>query len=135
MRLLVLDVDGVMTNGRLEYDADGEHGKSFHVRDGYGIKAVISSGIDVAVISGRESQLLSTLKLQLAQCICVGDDEPDVPMLQLAGLAVAVADAHPVATAVAHRRTRQRGGAGAVREVCDWLLAAQSPARASRRRR
>jgi 3-deoxy-D-manno-octulosonate 8-phosphate phosphatase (KDO 8-P phosphatase) len=162
MRLLVLDVDGVMTDGRLEYDADGEHGKSFHVRDGYGIKAVISSGIDVAVISGRESpatqrrcrelgvrhvllgvgdkgaalsQLLSTLKLQPAQCICVGDDEPDVPMLQLVGLAVAVADAHPVATAVAHRRTRQRGGAGAVREVCDWLLAAQSPARPLRRRR
>lgn len=164
MRLLVLDVDGVMTDGRLEYDADGERGKSFHVRDGYGIKAVISAGIEVAVISGRDSpatqrrcrelgvrhvqlgvgdkgaalsRLLVSLKLQPAQCICVGDDEPDVPMLRLAGLAVAVADAHPVASAVAHRRTRQRGGAGAVREVCDWLLAAQAPgpARPSRRRR
>jgi 3-deoxy-D-manno-octulosonate 8-phosphate phosphatase (KDO 8-P phosphatase) len=152
MRLLVLDVDGVMTDGRLEYDAEGERGKSFHVRDGYGIRLLLAAGIEVAVISGRKSpatqrrcreigirhvqlgvadkgaaltKLLSTLELEPAQCVCVGDDEPDVPMLRLAGLAVTVADAHPVAMAVAHRHTRQRGGAGAVREVCDWLLAAR----------
>jgi 3-deoxy-D-manno-octulosonate 8-phosphate phosphatase (KDO 8-P phosphatase) len=71
------------------------------------------------------AQLLERLELQWAQCTCVGDDEPDVPMLRCAGLAVAVADAHPSALAVAHRRTRLPGGAGAVREVCDWLLAAR----------
>jgi 3-deoxy-D-manno-octulosonate 8-phosphate phosphatase (KDO 8-P phosphatase) len=153
MRLLALDVDGVLTDGRLNYGAAGELGKSFHARDGYGIKAVIAAGIAVAVISGRRSpavlrrckelgiehvftgiedkglalaQLLATLGLQWAQCTCVGDDEPDVPMLQQAGLAVAVADAHPCALAVAHRRTQLPGGAGAVREVCDWLLSAHA---------
>ena len=153
MRLLVLDVDGTLTDGRLQYGASGEIGQSFHVRDGYGIKALLAAGVAVAVISGRHSpaalqrckelkirhvylgvehkdaqlaQLLETLGLQWAQCTCVGDDEPDVPMLRCAGFAVAVADAHPSALAVAHRRTRQRGGAGAVREVCDWLLAARA---------
>jgi 3-deoxy-D-manno-octulosonate 8-phosphate phosphatase (KDO 8-P phosphatase) len=152
MRLLVLDVDGVLTDGRLDYGASGELGKRFHVRDGYGIKALLAAGVDVAVISGRRSdavlrrceelgirhvllgvedkgaalaRLLEQLQLAAAQCTCVGDDRPDVPMLQRAGLAVAVADAHPSARAVAHRSTRQAGGAGAVREVCDWLLAAR----------
>jgi 3-deoxy-D-manno-octulosonate 8-phosphate phosphatase (KDO 8-P phosphatase) len=153
MQLLVLDVDGTLTDGRLAYDAGGELYKSFHARDGYGLKAVLTAGIDIAVISGRKSpaviqrcrelgirhvqqgvadkgaalsQLLATLKLKSACCTCVGDDEPDVPMLRLAGLAVAVADAHPSALAVAHRRTRLPGGAGAVREVCDWLLQARA---------
>jgi 3-deoxy-D-manno-octulosonate 8-phosphate phosphatase (KDO 8-P phosphatase) len=152
MRLLVLDVDGVMTDGRLDYAASGERGKSFHVRDGYGLKAVMAAGIEVAVISGRASaatrrrcrelgirhvhlgvddkgavltRLLAQLGLQPAQCTCIGDDAPDVPMLRLAGLAVTVADAHASARAVAHRRTRLSGGNGAVREVCDWLLAAR----------
>jgi 3-deoxy-D-manno-octulosonate 8-phosphate phosphatase (KDO 8-P phosphatase) len=152
IRLLVLDVDGVMTDGRLRYDASGETGQSFHVRDGYGIKAVLAAGIDVAVISGRESaavsrrckdlgirhlhqgvddkgmvlaRLLATLDIAPRQCACVGDDRPDLPLLAQAGLAVAVADAHPEALAFAHRRTRLPGGAGAVREVCDWLLAAR----------
>jgi len=152
MRLLVLDVDGVMTDGRLDYGAEGERGKTFHVRDGYGIKSLLAAGFEVAVISGRQSPaaqrrcqelgirhvllgagdkgaalsgLLAALRLQRTDCICVGDDEPDVAMLRLAGLAVAVANAHPTALAVAHRRTRHRGGEGAVREVCDWLLAAR----------
>ena len=111
------------------------------------------AGIEVAVISGRQSaavsqrclelgirhvqqgiedkgaalgQLLARLGIKDAQCACIGDDEPDVPMLRRVGLAVAVADAHPTARAVAHRRTRLAGGAGAVREVCDWLLAARA---------
>jgi len=161
MRLLVLDVDGVMTDGRLEYGLDGERGKSFHVRDGYGIKALLACGVEVAVISGRPSpaarrrceelgirhvlmgtgdkgkvlsELLSQLQLSGAQCTCVGDDEPDVAMLRLSGFAVAVADAHPTALAVAHRRTRHRGGEGAVREVCDWLLAARTRGRRGRDR-
>jgi 3-deoxy-D-manno-octulosonate 8-phosphate phosphatase (KDO 8-P phosphatase) len=152
MRLLVLDVDGVMTDGRLHYGASGAQYQSFHARDGYGIKSVQAAGIEIAVISGRQSavvdqrclelgirhvqqgiadkgaalaQLVAQLGIQYAQCTCIGDDEPDVPMLRRVGLAVAVADAHPTARAVAHRRTRLAGGAGAVREVCDWLLAAR----------
>jgi 3-deoxy-D-manno-octulosonate 8-phosphate phosphatase (KDO 8-P phosphatase) len=152
IRLLVLDVDGVLTDGRLHYGGAGETEKTFHVRDGYGIKAVIAAGIAVAVISGRESpavsrrceelgirhlhqgiddkapvlaQLLARLEIPARHCACVGDDRPDLPLLAQAGFAVAVADAHPAALAIAHRRTRLPGGAGAVREVCDWLLAAR----------
>lgn len=145
-----------MTDGRLRYGSAGETDKTFHVRDGYGIKAVIAAGIAVAVISGRESaavtrrceelgirhlhqgvndkalvlaELLARLAIPARDCACVGDDRPDVPLLAQAGLAVAVADAHPDALAVAHRRTRQPGGSGAVREVCDWLLAARHRSR------
>jgi 3-deoxy-D-manno-octulosonate 8-phosphate phosphatase (KDO 8-P phosphatase) len=152
IRLLVLDVDGVLTDGRLHYGSAGETGKTFHVRDGYGIKAVLAAGIAVAVISGRRSpavarrcrelgirhlhqgvadkapvlaRLLASLDMAARDCACVGDDRPDVPLLLQAGFAVAVADSHPDALAVAHRRTRQPGGSGAVREVCDWLLAAR----------
>jgi 3-deoxy-D-manno-octulosonate 8-phosphate phosphatase (KDO 8-P phosphatase) len=152
IRLLVLDVDGVMTDGRLWFGPQGEQQKAFHVRDGHGIKAVRAAGIAVAVISGRRSsavqrrcrelgidhliqgaedkgaqfgKLIDSLGLSARQCACIGDDAPDVPLLSRAGLAVAVADAHPSALAVAHRRTHTRGGLGAVREVCDWLLAAR----------
>lgn len=152
IRLLVLDVDGVLTDGRLHYGPAGETQKNFHVRDGAGIKAVLSAGIAVAVISGRKSaavgrrcaelgirhvyqgvddkavvlqRLLKQLRLQGRQCACVGDDTPDLPVMQQVGLAVAVADAHPLALACAHRRTRLPGGAGAVREVCDWLTQAR----------
>ena len=104
IRLLVLDVDGVMTDGRLSYGSAGETDKTFHVRDGYGIRAVLAAGIVVAVISGRESpavsrrcqelgirhlhqgiddkapvlaQLLASLDIPARQCACVGDDRPD----------------------------------------------------------
>jgi 3-deoxy-D-manno-octulosonate 8-phosphate phosphatase (KDO 8-P phosphatase) len=161
IRLLVLDVDGVLTDGGLRYGPGGEVEKIFHVRDGAGIKAVQGAGIGVAVISGRSSEavacrcrelgitevhqgvedkaavlraLLRRRGLTGAQCACVGDDLPDVPLFALAGIAIAVADAHPAAKAAAHRRTRLAGGAGAVREVCDWLLAARAPRARSRRR-
>jgi 3-deoxy-D-manno-octulosonate 8-phosphate phosphatase (KDO 8-P phosphatase) len=157
IRLLVLDVDGVMTDGRLYIGPDGESQKCFHVRDGYGIRALKAAGIEVAVLSGRRSlalqrrceelgishlhqgvedkaaefsRLTSRLGLAARECAYVGDDAPDVPVLRQVGLAIAVADAHPLALAGAHRRTRLPGGAGAVREVCDWLLSAR--ARASR---
>jgi 3-deoxy-D-manno-octulosonate 8-phosphate phosphatase (KDO 8-P phosphatase) len=162
LRLLVLDVDGVMTDGRLYYGAAGELGKSFHARDGLGIKALLAAGFEIAVISGRNSpataqrclelgiehvrlgvedkaialsQLLDSLGLTAAQCVGMGDDASDLPVLQQVGLAVAVADAHPTALAAAHRRTRLPGGAGAVREVCDWLLAAHAAKRPARARR
>jgi 3-deoxy-D-manno-octulosonate 8-phosphate phosphatase (KDO 8-P phosphatase) len=155
IRLLVLDVDGVLTDGRLRYGPRGETEKLFHVRDGHGIKTVLAAGITVAVISGRSSaavarrcqelgihhvrqgiedkaqalqELLTALGIAARQCACVGDDEPDVALMKQAGLAVAVADAHPSARSIAHRRTRLAGGDGAVREVCDWLLRARRSA-------
>jgi len=151
VRLLVLDVDGVLTDGRLHITANGEETKVFHVRDGSGIVAVQRAGIVVAIISGRDSaavtrraaelnirhvrqgisdkraaldELLRELQLSPAALACVGDDTPDVPMLEQATLAVVVADAHPAARAVAHWTTPSAGGHGAVREVCDLLLTA-----------
>jgi 3-deoxy-D-manno-octulosonate 8-phosphate phosphatase (KDO 8-P phosphatase) len=152
VQLLVLDVDGVLTDGRLFYGAKGEALKAFHVRDGHGIKQVSAAGITVAIISGRKSaavarrarelgikhvtqgatdklaaltRLLKARKVPLEHCACVGDDTPDAPILQVAGLAIAVADAHADALAAAHLVTSRPGGHGAVREVCDWLLEAR----------
>ncbi|HTW37253.1 MAG TPA: HAD-IIIA family hydrolase [Steroidobacteraceae bacterium] len=151
VRLLVLDVDGVLTDGRLLYGARGEELKSFSVRDGHGLKALRSAGIEVAVISGRRSaavrrrcrelgirhliegaedklaafvRLASRLKVRPAQCACIGDDVPDIPLMRAVGLSYAVADAHPAAKRAARRATALSGGSGAVREVCDLLLAA-----------
>ncbi|MGH8277991.1 MAG: KdsC family phosphatase [Gammaproteobacteria bacterium] len=153
VQLAVFDVDGVFTDGQLHYAANGELFKSFHVRDGHGVKRLLQAGIDVAVISGRTSaaatrrlqelgihhvfqgaddklaifrKLLAQLGLEAAQAACVGDDLPDLPLLQAAGLAVAVVDAEPAVRACAHYVTRARGGAGAVREICELLLAARA---------
>lgn len=151
VRLLVLDVDGVLTDGRLYVAASGEEFKVFHVRDGAGIVALQRAGIAVAIISGRDSaavshradelgirhvrqgvadkaaalrSLLGELGVAAEQTACVGDDTPDLPMLAAAGLAIAVADAHPAVRAAAHWVTRVNGGCGAVRETCDLLLSA-----------
>jgi 3-deoxy-D-manno-octulosonate 8-phosphate phosphatase (KDO 8-P phosphatase) len=152
IRLLVLDVDGVLTDGRLYYGPKGEALKAFHVRDGYGIKQVAAAGIAVAILSGRETaavasrarelgirhvvqgasdklaalrKLAKARRIPLEDCACVGDDTPDVPILEAAGLGIAVADAHPDALAAANLVTTKTGGRGAVREVCDWLVAAR----------
>ena len=153
IRLLVLDVDGVLTDGRLFFTAGGEELKVFHVRDGAGIVAVQKAGVTVAIISGRDSaavtrragelgirhvrqgagdkgavldQLLAELGIAAAETACVGDDTPDAPMLHRAGLAIAVADTHPALAAAAHWVTSSKGGRGAVREVCDLLLSARA---------
>jgi 3-deoxy-D-manno-octulosonate 8-phosphate phosphatase (KDO 8-P phosphatase) len=150
IRLLVLDVDGVLTDGRLYYGARGEVLKVFHVLDGHGIKAVLAAGIDVAVISGRSSaavrrrcrdlgirhlyqgvteklpvfeRLCGRLRISPRASACVGDDTPDIPLMRAVGLAFAVPNAHPLVRRAAHRVTRARGGRGAVREVCDLLTA------------
>lgn len=155
IRLLVLDVDGVLTDGRLWFDARGERLKAFHVRDGHGIKLARAAGIEVAVISGRRSAAVATrcrelgisrivqgaedklaafealrhaLDVPASHCACIGDDAPDVPVMRRVGLAFAPADAHPSALAAAHRVTSLRGGEGAVREVCD-LLTGRAPPR------
>ncbi|HTY48378.1 MAG TPA: HAD hydrolase family protein [Steroidobacteraceae bacterium] len=151
----MLDVDGVLTDGRLWFGARGEALKSFHVRDGFGLKALQGAGVQVAVLSGRRSpavrsrcrelgirhliqgsgdkladfaRLARRLRLCAAQCACIGDDVPDVPLMRTVGLAFAVADAHAEARAAAHRVTRLPGGHGAVREVCDLLLAGREQA-------
>lgn len=155
IRLLVLDVDGVLTDGRLYFSAQGEELKVFHVRDGAGIVQVLRAGIAVAVISGRDSraverrmtelgvslvrqgvsdklaslrELLDILGLGPQAVACVGDDTPDLPLLANTRLGIAVAAAHPAVREKAHYVTRLPGGQGAVREVCDLLLAARGAA-------
>ena len=152
IRLLVLDVDGTMTDGRLYFGPRGEALKVFHVRDGLGIKRLDAAGIHVAVISGRTSKMVAArcrelgvehviqgaedkvlafeklrtrLKIQASQSACVGDDIVDVPLMKTVKLAFAVADAHAEALRAAHVVTSLPGGHGAVREVCDYLLEAR----------
>jgi 3-deoxy-D-manno-octulosonate 8-phosphate phosphatase (KDO 8-P phosphatase) len=155
LELLILDVDGVLTDGGLWFGARGEQLKRFHVRDGHGIKLLASTGVQIAVISGRSSaavtarcrelgirqlqqgvkdksaaldKLLRRNSLLESQVACIGDDTPDIPLFVRVAFAVAVRDAHPLAARAAHCRTTLPGGQGAVREVCDWLLAARSEA-------
>lgn len=155
IRLVVLDVDGVLTDGRLYFGARGEEMKCFHVRDGAGIVQLLRAGLQVAVISGRDSsaverrmaelgvtfvrqgvadkvaalqEILSILNLGPQATACIGDDSTDEPLLRTARLAVAVADAHAGAKACAHFVTQAAGGQGAVRELCDLLLAARGKA-------
>ncbi|MDE2449732.1 MAG: HAD-IIIA family hydrolase [Gammaproteobacteria bacterium] len=159
VRLLVLDVDGVLTDGRLYYGARGEALKVFHVRDGLGLKLLAAAGIAVAVISGRRSgmtarrcrelgvqhlvqgvedklaafqRLRGRLGVPSGECACVGDDVPDVPVMREVGLSFAVADAHPQAREAAQVITRLTGGNGAVREVCDYILEARRRAAATK---
>jgi 3-deoxy-D-manno-octulosonate 8-phosphate phosphatase (KDO 8-P phosphatase) len=152
VKLLVLDVDGVLTDGRLYISAAGEELKVFHVRDGSGLVALQRAGLTVAIISGRNSpavarravelgirhvsqgiddkaveldRLLQQLGVDAGEVACIGDDTPDLPMLRMAGLAVAVADAHPALDSEVHWVTPSAGGLGAVRDVCDLLLSAR----------
>ena len=153
--LLILDVDGVMTDGRLYFDAAGESLKVFHVRDGLGIKALLDEGVQVAVISGRKAgavtrrmtelgvqhvyqgcrdktrafrELLDKLDLQVSQTAFVGDDTPDLAVMRETGLAIAVSDAHPLVIEHAHWVTTKAGGQGAVREVCELIIDARAGA-------
>ncbi|MBT9432780.1 3-deoxy-manno-octulosonate-8-phosphatase KdsC [Candidatus Sodalis endolongispinus] len=152
IRLLICDVDGVMSDGLIYMGNHGEELKAFNVRDGYGIRCLLTSGIEVAIITGRSARLLedrcatlgirhlyhgqsdktlafrallSKLKLTAEQVAYVGDDLIDAPVMDQVGLSVAVADAHPLLLPRADYVTRIAGGRGAVREVCDLLLLAQ----------
>jgi len=150
--VLVLDVDGVLTDGRLHFDAKGNEFKVFHARDGYGIRRALKTGLEVALISGRKctavekraqelgiahvhlgisdkpaalEKLLKKIDCDWEQVAYVGDDVPDLGCMRRAGLAIAVADASAELDAVADWHTTHGGGLGAVREVCDLLLAAR----------
>src|SRR5690606_2640340 len=151
VKLLVLDVDGVLTDGHLWYDNSGEELKAFHIQDGLGIKLLLRSGVDIAIITGRRSALvarrarelgikhvvqgredklvalntlLEDLPVTLAQTAYVGDDLPDLGAIRAVGLGIAVANAMPVVAEHADYKTVRCGGDGAVREVCDLILQA-----------
>lgn len=152
IRLLLCDVDGVLSNGLIYMGSQGEELKAFHTRDGYGIVSLRTVGIDVGLITGRSSplvanraqalgithvyqgqsdklpalqELLDKLTLSAEQVAYIGDDLIDQPIMQRVGLAVAVADAHPLLLPHAHYVTKIAGGHGAVREICDLILLAQ----------
>lgn len=149
VKLVICDIDGVFSDGRIYLGNEGEELKAFHTRDGFGIKAIINAGYQVAVITGRSSKIvekrMSSLGIQhifqgqsdkliayqqLKQiCDCndqqvayIGDDVPDQSVMEQVGLAVAVADAHPIIAKLSHYQSQNKGGFGAVREVCDTLL-------------
>ena len=155
VRCLFLDIDGVLTDGKLYLGPNGEEFKTNYVRDGLGIKRLLAAGVEVAVISGRPSeamrkrldflgvkhvvldsedklpvyeQIRGRLGLADHDCAVMGDDLPDLPVMARAGLALTVADAHAVALKAAHWVSRHPGGCGAVREACDLILAAQGKA-------
>lgn len=152
LKLLVLDVDGVLTDGRLFFDDQGKEYKCFHARDGHGIKLLRQSGVEVAVISGRQSnsvairmralgvelvyqghedkrtafaEILQRLQLRPEQAAHVGDDVLDLPLMRQAGFAVAVQDANFAVKRHADWCTQTPGGLGAVREVCDLIMQVQ----------
>lgn len=152
IRLLILDVDGVLTDGRLYYGADGEALKVFNTLDGHGVKMLRRSGVEVAVITGRRSpamlrrcqdlgiawvqqgredkwealqELLAEHPFALSDIACMGDDWPDLAIMTRVGLALTTRNAHPAVQARAHWQSRHRGGEGAVREACDLLMTAQ----------
>lgn len=155
VRLVGLDVDGTLTDGRLVYSDAGHETKAFHVQDGLGLKLLGEHGIAVALVTARRSEVVERRARELGlphvhqgvkdkrdclQALCgqlgltpgqaafMGDDLPDLPALSIAGLAVAPANAHPWVRERVHWRTRHAGGAGAARELADLLLAAHGHA-------
>lgn len=152
IKLLICDVDGVLTEGSVYLGNNHEELKAFNIKDGFGLRAVQKFGIQVALITGRQSKLverraaeldithvyqgnankrgafadlLNKLALTPEQAAHVGDDLPDLPLFLQVGLAATPADAHPLMREHAHFVAEARGGMGAVREVCDLLLQAQ----------
>ncbi len=152
IRLVIFDVDGVLTDGNLYLGNSGEELKTFNIKDGLGIKLLMRSGVEVGVITGRSSKLvaqrmqslgvrhiyqgqheklpayrdlLAKLGLESGQVAYVGDDLIDLPLMRRVGFAVAVADAHSLVKQQAHWQTPAAGGRGAVREVCELLMKAQ----------
>ena len=149
IKLLVCDVDGVFSDGTILLGNNGEELKAFNTKDGYGIKAITKMGIDVAVITGRNStivknrmtaldvkhimqgrvdkldaikELIAEFGYQPNQIASIGDDMPDIGMFSSSAIGIAVADAHPIVKQKASFCTTLNGGYGAVREVCDLLL-------------
>jgi len=152
VKLLLMDCDGVLTDGRLYFSENGEELKTFHVRDGQGIVSWHRAGFKSGIISGRSSRIVEVRAAELGiefvrqgvsdkSAVCrelarlagvdldevafVGDDSPDVELMKAVGFAAAVADAVNEVKEVAHFKTKKKGGRGAVREIVDLLLAAK----------
>ncbi|MFB1010818.1 MAG: HAD family hydrolase [Thiopseudomonas sp.] len=159
VRLVVFDVDGVLTDGRLNFLPDGTEFKRFSTLDGQGIKMLQNAGIEVAIITGRSSQvvinratnlgikhliqgredkrialqeILARLDLQLEDVAYLGDDLPDLPAIRSVSLGVAVANANSFVRQHADAVTSLRGGEGAAREFCEFILQAQGRLDAAR---
>lgn len=152
IKLLFVDVDGVLTDGRITLNEAGEEIKSFHVKDGLGLKMLMSAGIEVVILTGRTSgavthrskelgirevyqgsgdkgsvckQILEEKKIEKREAGCIGDDLPDLAMFRETGLCIAVADAAEEVRQQADFVTFKKGGSGAVREACEWILKRQ----------
>lgn len=152
IKLVAFDVDGVFTDGRFYLSDEGVESKAFHTQDGFGIRRLLEAGIAVAVISGRHSgavekrmaelgvphviqackdkvaafdQIVADLDIDTDECAYVGDDFPDLPLLNHVGFAVAVANAVPALHEQCDYSTAAAGGSGAVREVCELILDAK----------
>ena len=151
-RLVIFDVDGVLTDGSLFIGDDGQEYKAFNSRDGHGMKMLQTTGVHIAIITGRTSEvvkhrmsdlgvehvyqgqrnklvaferLVHDLSLDLSEIAYVGDDLVDLPVMRRVGLAIAVQDAHPLVTQHAHWQTPSNGGRGAARDVCEMIMEAQ----------
>ena len=149
IKLLICDVDGVFSDGRIYMGNNGEELKTFHTRDGYGVKSLMNAGIEVAIITGRKSNIVENRmnalgisliyqgqedKLKAYHDICdklkvspqhigyIGDDLIDWPVMEKVALKACVADGHPLLAQRANYVTKTLGGHGAVREVCDLIL-------------
>ena len=152
IKLLICDIDGVFSDGRIYLGNNGEELKAFHTKDGYGMKALVTSGVETAVITGRTSNIVATRmkalnvsdiiqgqedklptlielikskNLSPENVAYIGDDMPDHACMQYVGLGIAVNDAHPQVLKDADHITFTRGGFGAVRETCDLFMQAQ----------
>lgn len=152
VKVMIFDVDGVLTDGSLTYDANGEATKTFYVLDGLGIQLLQRTGVQTAIISARQSPIVVTRAKDLGinhvyqgihdkrvafaklleatgatveQCGYIGDDVIDLPLLTKVGFAVTVPTGHPEVQHRAHYVTKNPGGRGAVREVCDMVMRAQ----------
>ena len=151
-RLVIFDVDGVLTDGSLYLGDDGQEYKAFNSRDGHGMKMLQRTGVTLAIITGRSSEVVrirmeslgithvyqgqrdklpayedikGILGVRDEQIAYVGDDVVDLPAMRRAGLAIAVADAHPLVKKHAHWQTRSPGGRGAGRDACELIMEAQ----------
>ena len=152
IKLLALDVDGILTDGRIYYGNSGEELKAFNIKDGLGIKLLQSAGVSVAIITGRKSaivdrrakelgiseviqgredkrealeELCQRYKLTVTECAYMGDDLPDLGAINAAGLGMTVADASAAVRGAAQWCSAHNGGNGAVREACEFILQAK----------
>jgi 3-deoxy-D-manno-octulosonate 8-phosphate phosphatase (KDO 8-P phosphatase) len=152
IRLLIFDVDGVLTDGSLFVGDDGQEYKAFNSRDGHGIKMLQKYGVEIAIITGRTSQVVEhrmanlgithiyqgkleklpayeelrkKLGISPEETAYVGDDVVDLPVMRRVGLAIAVQDAHPLVRQHSHWQTPSTGGRGAARDVCEMLMEAK----------